>query len=86
MNDFIIWKIGNIELYGHECKRYLTEKLIYLVSYRTVYELHYSVNAGYYGIKVYYSTDKLPLTKRGRFVACNADYANKLIGHEIFCA
>lgn len=82
-DQFIIYKIGNIELYGCDCQKLIEEKRIFLITYKTIYQLCYSVNAGYYGIKLYYQNDA-PFTKRGRFFAYTADDANRLLGHDLF--
>lgn len=83
-----IYKIGGkIELTEKECENLYNHGEIYIIAYRTIWQLRYSQNAGWYGQKVYYH-DKyynyLPLTRAGRFVAYNAKMANKLIGRELF--
>lgn len=64
----------NIEKAYHDKK--------YIVTYRTVYQPHYSVNAGYYAMPVYTSqTEKL--TRAGRFFHFTGDQVNKLIGFNL---
>lgn len=90
MNDII--KIGNIELTNAEANDLYFNNNRYIVTFRTVYQLHWCENyinsdgskGGVYGTKVYYAQSDLPLTKRGRWIATNAIHVNKLIGANIF--
>jgi len=50
----------------------------YIVTYKSVYQPFYSVNAGYYAQKVYTGKDKLTLA--GRFFHMTGDAVNHLIG------
>lgn len=80
---------GKIELTNEECEKLYNNGEIFLIAYRTVWQLKYSKNIGWYGIKVYYHdkyNNYLPLTKAGRFVTYTASETNKLIGREIFTA
>ena len=52
----------------------------YIVSYRSIYQPFYSVNAGYYAQEVYRSSDPAPLVGRGRFIHATAARVNSLIG------
>jgi hypothetical protein len=49
----------------------------YIVNYKTIYQPHYSQNAGYYATKVYGSQGSL--TRQGRFFHFTADEVNKLL-------
>lgn len=80
---------GKIELTNKECEKLYNNGEIFIIAYRTIWQLRYSQNAGWYGQKVYYHdkcNNYLPLTKAGRFVAYTASETNKLIGREIFTA
>ncbi len=55
----------------------------YIVSYRSIYQPFYSVNAGYYAQEVYRSTGPVPLVGRGRFMHATAARVNSLIGIEL---
>lgn len=50
----------------------------YIVTYKSVYQPFYSINAGYYMQKVYTSNDKLTLM--GRFFHMTGEAVNHLIG------
>ena len=67
---------------SHNIEKAYNEKK-YIVAYKTVYQPFYSVNAGFYAMPVYRSTDKLGLTLRGRFFHQTGDQVNRLIGHEL---
>ena len=55
----------------------------YILKYRTIYALHYSLNAGgLYAIKIYYKQTGLPLTKRGCFIFANNAAVNTILGYE----
>lgn len=78
---------GKIELTDKECENLYYNDNIFIISFRTIWQLRYSENAGWYGQKVYYH-DKYyhytPLTKPGRFVAYNGKMANDLLGRKLF--
>ena len=54
----------------------------YMVTYRTVYQPHYSINAGYYATPVYKS-QRENLTKRWRFFHFTGDQVNHIIGFDL---
>ena len=56
----------------------------YIVAYKTVYQPFYSVNAGFYAMPVYQSTEQMGLTLRGRFFHQTGDQVNSLIGFDHF--
>lgn len=89
MTDEKIYKIGGrIELPKSELEHFYTSGSRWLVSYRSVWQLNYSPNAGYYGTLVYYldkNRSYAPITKRGRFFATSdGDYLNKLTETKLF--
>ena len=53
----------------------------YIVTYKSVYQPFYSVNAGYYANKVY--TSKGNMTRAGRFFHMTGKEVNHLIGIEL---
>ena len=53
----------------------------YIVSFKTVYQPFYSVNAGYYANAVYHSNEKL--TMPGRFFHMTGDAINRMINHAL---
>jgi len=77
---------GKIELSESECENLYRHGEVYIIAYRTIWQLKYSKNAGWYGQKVYYhdKCNYVPLTRPGRFVAYNAKMTNDLIGKELF--
>lgn len=55
----------------------------YIIKYRTIYALHYSLNlGGLYAIKIYYKQTDTPLTKRGRFILADDATVNTILGYE----
>lgn len=79
-----IVKVGNIELFEKDAETiYKSGK--YIVSYKSVYSIHYSSNGGYYSSRVYNVPykDDLPLTRRGRFITADAAQVNQLIGFRL---
>ena len=54
----------------------------YIMTYKTVYQSHNSVNAGYYATPVY-TSQKENLTKRGRFFHFTGDQVNHIIGFDL---
>lgn len=80
-----IFKVGPVELNSKRAEMVMNHGG-YIVAYRTVYQLHYSKNAGYYGSKVFYADRNkypLPLTKRGRYIAAGPIDVNRLIGFKL---
>jgi hypothetical protein len=56
-----------------------------ILAYRTVFEIRHSHGVG--GLitpEVYRDRGGLPLTRRGRYQIVSVEYANRIIGHEIF--
>lgn len=88
MEENKLYKIGGkIELRRNECENLYKHGRIYIIAYRTIWQLRYSQNAGWYGQQVYYHdkcNNYLPLTKAGRFVTYNGQMANELIGRKLF--
>lgn len=89
MTDEKIYKIGGrVELTENEAEHFYTSGKRWIVSYRSVWQLSYSPNAGFYGILVYYhdkAKSYVPITKRGRFFAISdGDYLNRLTDTKIF--
>ena len=74
-------KLGPVEMYEHEAAAaYAAGK--YLVTYKTVYQIHFSQAQGWhYATPVYSST--VPLAKRGRFHLLTGKEINTLIGHDL---
>lgn len=74
-------KIGNVEFTEAEALDYVGK---YLVTFRKVYTIEYSVNGGIHGREVYYHQGDLSLTKRGRYFVKEAGEVNRMIGYQIF--
>ena len=53
----------------------------YIVSFKSVYQPFYSVNAGYYAQEVYRSSG--PMTMAGRFFHFPGEYVNSIIGIDL---
>ena len=54
----------------------------YIVSFKTVYQPFYSVNAGFYAMPVYREPSG-NMTLAGRYFHMTGEQVNKLIGHEL---
>ena len=54
----------------------------YIMMYKTVYQPHYSVNAGYYATPVY-TSQAGNLTRSGRFFHLTGDQVNHIIGFDL---
>lgn len=80
-----IIKIGNVELTETEAQKFHHEQK-YIVAFRRIFSVDYSVNGGYHGREIYYHRGDLPLTKRGRFCTKTATEINKMLGHELLNA
>ena len=74
-----IYKIYNVELTESECEKIMIEKK-YIVTYSRVIQLHYNVNAGYYGTELYYHKG---LAKKGRFHLLDSNDVNHLLGFDL---
>ena len=74
-----IYKIFNVELTENDCEKIMIEKK-YIVTYSRVIQLHYSVNAGYYGTELYYHKG---LARKGRFHLLDCNDINRLIGFDL---
>ena len=76
-------KIGRVELFPEEAQE-ASERGLYIVAFRRVYQVNYSAaQRFYYGQQVYYSPAAMPLTRRGRYIAISGPEVNRLIGHEL---
>lgn len=78
-----IIRLGTCETTYDELSRNAENGNIYVVHFRTVYQIRYSVNGGgYYAKKIYYHEPfhGVPLMKRGRFMFCNGETVNRLTG------
>lgn len=79
-----IIKIGGVEFYEKEIADiYQSEK--YVVTYSNIYQIFYSVNAGYYGIKIISKPTKggVGFAKRGRFNVMDAESINRMLGEKV---
>lgn len=61
-------------------KAYWNDK--YIVSFKSVYQPFYSVNAGFYASELYFAGGE-KLTKRGQTAYLTGDEVNSLIGIEL---
>lgn len=73
-------KIGTVEFTEAEALDYVGK---YLVTFRKVFTIEYSVNGGIHGREIYYHQGDLPLTKRGRYFIKSAAEVNNMIGYKI---
>lgn len=78
-------KVGPVELTAKDCERAVADGKGYLVTYRTIYQLMHSVNAGWHGLKLYTERGSMPLTLRGRFVLASPEHAASLSHGLIAC-
>lgn len=68
-------------------KHYFDNGEKFIIAYRSVYQVFWSRNAGWYTQKIgYFPKDNgkhyVPLTLRGYHVWGNADYVNRIVGLE----
>lgn len=80
-----IIKIGRIELTETEAQRIYESGRKYLVTSTRIYEVRYSVNAGYYGTQIYYD-GKTRFCKPGRFYKFSASEVNNILGFTLLVA
>lgn len=76
----MIVKIGNVELTENEAREAVGK---YIVTYRKIYEVRYSVNGGYHGTVVYTYAGNGGLTRRGRYYLMDASTVNNVLGFQL---
>jgi hypothetical protein len=83
-NDNII-KIAGINLDAEEVKKeFFNKDNQYIVRYKTIYQVFYSQNAGFYSNAIYYNhSNDVGYTLKGRFIWADATFINKLVGFEL---
>ena len=79
-----IVKCGSVELHPAQAQ-WLHEHQQYLISYRSVYYIHYSKAQGqYYGQKMYQAPQSvINYTKRGRYSYGSAKEVNRWLGFKL---
>ena len=57
----------------------------YIIKYKSIYQVFYSVNAGFYTNEIYYNYNALDVgyTLKGRHIWADHDFVNKLVGFEL---
>lgn len=81
-----IIKIGRVELSPDECAALYRDNKRYIAQYKDIYCIHYSKNAGFYGSHIAHYSGAIGITARGRWIACNAEQINSLVGRDIVTA
>ncbi len=81
-NDNDIVKIANLKYTFKEIKKeFFDNNNHYIIKYKTVYQIFYSQNAGFYANEIYYNRNSgSGYTLSGRHIFTNAEFANRLIG------
>ena len=76
-----IYKIGPVGLTEAQAREIMDQGR-YIVTYSSVYQIHYSPNAGYYGQKLHQRPQKggIGYARRGRFYALRGADVNRLVG------
>ena len=72
---------GKVELAAAYVEKIYTEGKRWFAQFRTVYQLNYSENAGFYTEKVLYLSkyeSYVPITKAGYFTCGDGDYMSRL--------
>ena len=64
-------------------KAFFEEDKKFIVTFRSVYQIYYSKNAGFSSKRIYYQVKGLPLTKKGRFYIQQADFVNSLVERDL---
>ena len=72
-------RVGNTELSNDEAKRIYADCL-YVVNGSGVWQIAYSENAGFYGLKL---VNRRGLTPKGRFYLMRAESVNTLLGKRV---
>lgn len=80
-DDTLTMKIGTATLHRAEVQ-WLHENGQYLLTSTSVYQIHYSVNAGYHYSRLHYMKGA-NYCKRGRFATGDADFINKILGFDL---
>jgi hypothetical protein len=83
-NDIV--KVANIQYTFKELKDiYFNSDNHYIVKYKSIYQVFYSVNAGFYANEIYYnhSDNNLGYTLKGRHIFTDSNFINKLVGFEL---
>ena len=84
--DTDIFKVANIQYTFKELKnKFFDENYKYIVKYKSIFQVFYSVNAGFYANEVYYNhkNNDCGYTLKGRHIWSDESFINKLVGFEL---
>ena len=74
-------KLGRVTVHKAEAQ-WLYEHKHYILTSTSVYDVRYSVNAGYYAARIYYKKGG-GFTRPGRFYTGDAKFINGVLGFEL---
>ena len=83
--DHDIVKVANIKYTFKELKKiYFEDNNQYIVKYKSIYQIFYSQNAGFYANEIYYNhKNDVGYTLKGRHIFSDANFINKLVGFQL---
>lgn len=81
-DDTIKVRVGRIDMHKAEAQ-WLYEHGHYVVTSTMVFQMCYSVNAGYYGLRLHWNRNGNFYCKPGRFYTGDADFVNNILGFEL---
>ena len=84
--DNDIMKVANIKYTFKDVKHeYFNNNNHYIVKYKSIYQIFYSENAGFYANEIYYNhnNNAVGYTLSGRHIWADSDFINKLVGFEL---
>ncbi len=85
MIDNNIIKLAGIKHTFEEVKKeYFNNNNKYIINYKTIYQVFYSQNAGFYAQQIYYNNkNEVGYTLKGRFIWADEKFTNRLVGFEL---
>ena len=81
LNTELQVRLGSISVHKAEAQ-WLYEHKHYILTRTSVYDVRYSVNAGFYATRIYYKKGG-NFTRPGRFYTGDAKFVNSILGFEL---
>lgn len=81
LNPELQVKLGRVTVHKAEAQ-WLYEHKHYILTKTSVFDVRYSVNAGYYATRIYYNKDGR-YARPGRFYTGDAKFINNILGFEL---
>ena len=85
LKDDMIIKVAGLKMEVKEAKKeFFENNNHYIIRYKTIYQVFYSVNAGFYANEIYYNSDAgVGYTLKGRYIWSDASFINRLAGFKL---